>query len=82
MVMGFGPCLTMDIEVRCVGYNVYEARTADGMKAAVEFSPKEATALLANQISPDILLRARLLPVPYLPEEFDSDPEDALEGGY
>ncbi|MEK7637902.1 MAG: hypothetical protein AAB375_00540 [Patescibacteria group bacterium] len=68
------------INVRCVG-NVFEARTADGLTAAIGFSPEDAVEEVERKLGPHVRPTAMLLKDPYHPEEFDSDPEDELEGG-
>lgn len=77
MIDGLSRCI---IEVRCVG-NVFEARTQDGFKAAIGFSPEEAVAKVEKQVPEAQVVIATFLEDPYRPEAFDSDPEDELEGG-
>ncbi len=68
------------VEVRSVGFKLFEARTEDGMSTATGFTQEGAVANLRKRLPQDATLVVRLIPEPYRPEEFDLHPEDELEG--
>lgn len=70
------------VEVRCCGWRTFEARADGGRFAAIGSSQDDSVRNLREQhpfLRPD---GVRLIQTPYLPEEFDLNPEDELEGGH